>query len=734
MSADGKLLAKQTGTQNVTHDGAVATKPSYSGKIVDENGNVLNVDNTKATIKHTIGWSEHKETPNSHYLYSGDDYLGNITEKKTVKGPLDNEYQVGGDINVKSQHFAGIDIQRANSTQRHQVRTGETLKSISVLYYGSEDFWYIIADANGIANSPTEALSGGQTLDIPQMLNASNSAYDLKPMNLAEALGDTTPALPYVPPPAEAGCNAVATLVVVAVAVAVTGGVAGATVFNGSAILGGAVGAAAGSVASQVVGIGLGVQEKFSWSQVAVAAVTGGVAGGISDKIASANGLSGGANATSSTNNLWVSDGALSGFSRGVASAGASIAGAATAKVLNGHSGFSWANIASSAVVAGIGGRLPGEGGANGQNFGADVLAQVGRSAVGYGVNRAFGGDQSWNNRDIAVDAFGNAIGNSIVQGLQSKPKPKVQDPDTGKSSPSLVEEFDVMKAAAKVKSQQQKENQRLNDMVDWGDAFASSQSLTTESTDQVVVNPMKRYKPFVEINTKEQTSIDVGGIAKGIERVHIDPAGNKGSFFDDVIDVVGRSFDFYGDMFGRIYDRTNQYMNDYFDERNSLSDGVRTYTESLGAGLDGGYLGFNGDILWGISNNGKIAFNVSVGAGFQTPSYGYDYGYTNQEWVSGLQEATPSVILNGWGSSTEVNLSTPLIFDIGIVNSRAWSESPYVSGTNAYGSGYQIKNDMSYSPLKIIDASNNVNYAPKNTYMEFDAGWLGKALFWARD
>ena len=45
-------------------------------------------------------------------------------------------------------------------------------------------------------------------------------------------------------------------------------------------------------------------------------------------------------------------------------------------------------------------------------------------------------------------------MGNSIVSGLQSKPKPKVLDPDTGKSSPSLVGEFDVMEAAAKVKQQ----------------------------------------------------------------------------------------------------------------------------------------------------------------------------------------------------------------------------------------------------------------------------------------
>ncbi|NQY65787.1 MAG: hypothetical protein HRT38_19235 [Alteromonadaceae bacterium] len=153
----------------------------------------------------------------------------------------------------------------------------------------------------------------------------------------------------------------------------------------------------------------------------------------------------------------------MSKLGRAAASAASSIGAAGISKVVSGHSGFNWANIAASAASASIGGTLPGE--VNTSGFANDLLMGSAGRTVGYGVNRAFGGDRSWNGRDVVVDVFGNAIGNSIVGQLQKQPKPKVQDPDTGKSSPSLVGEFDVMAAAAAQKqkavdlSQQQNTN-----------------------------------------------------------------------------------------------------------------------------------------------------------------------------------------------------------------------------------------------------------------------------------
>ena len=112
----------------------------------------------------------------------------------------------------------------------------------------------------------------------------------------------------------------------------------------------------------------------------------------------------------------------LNGLGRAVTAAGSGVGVAAVSKVINGHSGFSWANIAASAASASIGGRLPGEG-LNTNGFGNDLLMRVASSAVGYGVNRAFGGDRSWNGRDVVADAFGNALGNSIVSKLSQPPQ-----------------------------------------------------------------------------------------------------------------------------------------------------------------------------------------------------------------------------------------------------------------------------------------------------------------------
>ena len=358
---------------------------------------------------------------------------------------------MGGDIKVKSQHFSGIDIQAGSNAQKHQVRSGETLRSIAAMYFGSSDFWYIVADANGLANSPDDILSGGQTLDIPSKANTNNDFGNLQPMNLAEALGDTTPNLPYVPPPSEVGCNVIASLVMVVIAVVVTSVTAGAATALGP-VLSAALGGAAGSAASQGVGMGMGVVDKFSWNQVALAAVGGAISGGMNEalgvgaKVDILGSHSGKLLTTVQKTTQGGTQIALSNVGRAVSAAASSIGSAGANKVITGHSGFSWANVASAAVTASLGGRLPGET-TTGLNLIDDFVGGVGRSAVGYGVNRAFGGDRSWNGRDVVVDAFGNAIGNSIVGKLQQTERDK--------------------------KLAEQKENQRLSNMVNWDEAFA---------------------------------------------------------------------------------------------------------------------------------------------------------------------------------------------------------------------------------------------------------------------
>ncbi|MBQ4864852.1 hypothetical protein J8L98_24540, partial [Pseudoalteromonas sp. MMG013] len=138
----------------------------------------------------------------------------------------------------------------------------------------------------------------GVMLDIPARANNVNSHDNFKPMNLGEIVGNTDPSLPYIPPPPEAGCNAVASIVMIAVAVAATiatagaaavaAGTSGGVMSAGVGVLGGSFGAlttagglmaaatagVVGSVASQVVGKAMGAVDSFSLKNALASGLT----------------------------------------------------------------------------------------------------------------------------------------------------------------------------------------------------------------------------------------------------------------------------------------------------------------------------------------------------------------------------------------------------------------------------------------------------------------------------
>ncbi len=201
------------------------------------------------------------------------------------------------------------------------------------------------------------------------------------------------------------------------VAVSAGAGTVGATFAAGSALLGGAagvtaaigagiIGGIAGSIVGQGVGIAVGVQSEFSWSAVALAALGGGISGGLA-----------GAGAFSS-----------------LGGAGAAIARAATGNALTQgiavatglQPSFNWKGVAAAAVGAGIG---YGVGQALGSaNNGAGAFSSMGEfggkvardSLTGFvsGMARAAvqGGKISVGR--IASDAFGNALGSSLADSL----------------------------------------------------------------------------------------------------------------------------------------------------------------------------------------------------------------------------------------------------------------------------------------------------------------------------
>ncbi|WP_409424619.1 MULTISPECIES: LysM peptidoglycan-binding domain-containing protein [unclassified Pseudoalteromonas] len=422
--AEGKLLSKVTGEQRrlLTNADLVTKRTSYNpmtGQPVD----------WESTVARNVGFTEDTDYAGrgmgSYHLYSGSNYLGEINKS--------------GSNSIKEQHFKAPGANDASIMARHQVQSGDTLKGIAKLYYGSEDLWYVIADVNGLG-AGSELLEGVM-LDIPARANNFNSHDNFKPMNLGEIVGNTDPSLLYIPPPPEAGCNAVASIVMIAVAVVATiatagaaaaamGGVAGATTTMGAgmAVLGGAAvgtGAAAGalgvaaaaiggfvgSVASQVVGKAMGAVDSFSLKGALASGLTAGATAGMGQYLQGADWANNGKKSIDAVTGLKT----LKTAGKTVMGATSAISSVAANKLVGNQASFCWGNVAASAVTSAV---APGDYGAIGKGI-INPINGIIQSGIQYGADKLFGNQASWNFGNVATDAFGNALGNSIVSGIQ---------------------------------------------------------------------------------------------------------------------------------------------------------------------------------------------------------------------------------------------------------------------------------------------------------------------------
>jgi hypothetical protein len=157
------------------------------------------------------------------------------------------------------------------------VASGDTLQSMAARIYGTPDAWYRIADANNLQKG--SVLLPGSTLVAP----AGGASTNGPEFDLGKLVGSTAPNLP--PPPADSNnCIAlviVAVVVIVTVLVApymaqAASYMLGAAVESaGATVLAGAMTSAAANIAGQAVAIGLGVQDNISWGAVGMAAVGG---------------------------------------------------------------------------------------------------------------------------------------------------------------------------------------------------------------------------------------------------------------------------------------------------------------------------------------------------------------------------------------------------------------------------------------------------------------------------
>ncbi|MDZ4254965.1 MAG: hypothetical protein U1A72_20545, partial [Sulfuritalea sp.] len=258
-------------------------------------------------------------------------------------------------------------------------------------------------------------------LSISNKVTNLRNAYDtFKPYAPGQIIGDTTPTLPEPPPPPaqssdDGGCGGLGSIIVMAVAIVATvmtagamlpqcfsslgammsAGAAALTTNVGIALVAGAI----GSIASQAVGMALGVQESFSWKNVALSAIGAGVTAGLG-----AGGITGG-----------VSD-ALGSAVAGAVLKGTVSQGIAVAVGL--QEKFDWKGVAASAVGAalsyGADWGLPKTD--TGNAWGGLLRSAAIGMAGGAAQQLVYGGKANWGT--VAADAFGNVLGSSVVGGM----------------------------------------------------------------------------------------------------------------------------------------------------------------------------------------------------------------------------------------------------------------------------------------------------------------------------
>lgn len=267
------------------------------------------------------------------------------------------------------------------------------------------------------------------------MANVRNAADTFKPYNPSKIIGDVTPTLPLAPQKAECGIGQILVVAIAIVATVFTAGAAapamglaasatgtavltGATVTSvatfagtvGAAFIGGAVGSMAGQLANGIL-----TGAEVSGSSLMKGALQGGLAAAGGSLLMGVGGgfRLPGSNWASIAGNMTlraVSNPAVAAY-MGSYSAG---------KITNSGESFKWSSLAASVVGAGLAGAVTGVspgifGSTQGANFGQRVASGLISGASGATMQRMFnkGGKLQWS--EIAANAFGQALGNSMV-------------------------------------------------------------------------------------------------------------------------------------------------------------------------------------------------------------------------------------------------------------------------------------------------------------------------------
>ena len=317
------------------------------------------------------------------------------------------------------------------SAGSYAVRAGDTLRSIAQGAYGDAGLWYRVAEANGLSGDGD--LRVGETLTIPNKVGTvHNSGDDFKPYDPSKIVGDTTPNMAS-PAVANKGCGGLGLILVIVVAIVVTvysagllsgasGALAetfsaGATTLAGTSTVVSATTAAEisvaagaiGSIAGQLVGDAIGIQHGLNWKAVALSALGAGVGSEVGELSQGSATLGG------------------SGFTAVVARAAITNASTQAIGVVTGlQRSFSWTEIAaaSAGTAASWGaGALTNLSSPVAPEIDSDFgpkLARATFTGIAGGVAAAVQRGGRVSVQQVATDAFGNALGQGLVDATTS--------------------------------------------------------------------------------------------------------------------------------------------------------------------------------------------------------------------------------------------------------------------------------------------------------------------------
>ncbi|SDY36060.1 YD repeat-containing protein [Lysobacter sp. yr284] len=289
----------RTTTNTLTYDafGRLTTQrentPLRSGALDDRvryyslNGDGRVQTRREGTIKNGAFVQDGPGGPGNYLLvHAGGQQLAELKQGQAVSGPNQPLYYTDQVVSL-----GGLGNYEVSAGNQIAALPGETLVMLAQRVYGDGQLWYVIAEANGLGD-PNQELAEGLLLTVPSVKVSRNSAETFKPYSPGEAIGSTTPGLPYIPLPPKDGCGAFATIMMTVVAVAVayftwgalSGPMAGVISSSvGAGIATGAIAGAAASAASLGVGSMMGAV-SFNWRSVAAGAVAGAVTGGIASQ------------------------------------------------------------------------------------------------------------------------------------------------------------------------------------------------------------------------------------------------------------------------------------------------------------------------------------------------------------------------------------------------------------------------------------------------------------------